>query len=225
MQHFSSTWRYKTFHFPHTFFPYFFKPQRLKCNVSCFLSTWRYKAFHFPYFFPVLFQTATFEIHVTYFSSIFSKSFHYSIYFSFIISISFHYSTYFSYILSISFQLTFLPYCPYHFTIFFCIFHIISHFNLLFFHIFHIISQFSSVFSISFHYSSHVSSIIFIFFLIISFYSYQSPTNSDIFSCIALRHPSKIFCNPIVTCKICVKDKSVFASFNWMVLHHAFSLV
>jgi hypothetical protein len=73
--------------------------------------------------------------------------------------------------LSISFQLTFLPYCPYHFTIFFCIFHIISHFNLLFFHIFHIISQFSSVFSISFHYSSHVSSIIFIFFLIISFYS------------------------------------------------------
>jgi hypothetical protein len=51
---FSSTWRYKTFHFPLLFFPYFFKPQRLKCNVTCFSSTWRYKTFHFP----VLFQTA-----------------------------------------------------------------------------------------------------------------------------------------------------------------------
>jgi hypothetical protein len=50
-----------------------------------------------------------------------------------------------------------------------------------------------------------------------SFYSYQSPTNkNDIFSCTALRYPSKIFCNPIVTCKICVKEKSVFTSFNWM---------
>jgi hypothetical protein len=118
---FSSTWRYKTFHFPvlfsrtfsnhkvwnttllaflvhdvikHFIFPYFFKPQRLKCNIICFSSTWGYKTFHFPvllprtfsnrnvwnttlfsflvhdvikhfifpYFFPVLFQTATFEI-------------------------------------------------------------------------------------------------------------------------------------------------------------------
>jgi hypothetical protein len=33
-------------------------------------------------------------------------------------------------------QLIFLPYFPYHFTIFFCIFQIISLFNLSFFHYF-----------------------------------------------------------------------------------------
>jgi hypothetical protein len=42
-----------------------------------------------------------------------------------------------------TFQLTFLPYFPYHFTIFFNNFHTLSIFNLLF-----------SVFSISFHYST-----------------------------------------------------------------------
>jgi hypothetical protein len=87
------------------------KCEILKCNVSCFLSTWRYKAFHFPYFFPVLFQTATFEIHVTYFSSILSISFH-----NFLLYFPYHFT----------FQLTFLPHFPYHFTIFFCIFHIFS---------------------------------------------------------------------------------------------------
>jgi hypothetical protein len=45
---FSSTWRYKTFHFPRTFFPYFFKPQRLKYNkddgwISSFLYYFNYE--------------------------------------------------------------------------------------------------------------------------------------------------------------------------------------
>jgi hypothetical protein len=44
----------------------------------------------------------------------------------------------------------FLPYFPYHFTIFFCIFQIISLFKLSFFHIFQIISLFSK----SYHYST-----------------------------------------------------------------------
>ena len=43
-------WRYQTFHFPY-FFAFFFKPQRLKCNFTCFSSTWRYKTFHFPVLF------------------------------------------------------------------------------------------------------------------------------------------------------------------------------
>jgi hypothetical protein len=132
----------------HFIVPYFFKPQSLKCNVTCFSSTWRYKTFHFP----VLFQTATFEIqrlkiklnsekiwkiqkksklssekiwklskkkvswivkryvfsksfhYLTYFSSIISISFHYSTYFSSVFSISFHYSAYFSSIISMSFH-------------------------------------------------------------------------------------------------------------------------
>jgi hypothetical protein len=80
---FSSTWRYKTFHFPvlfyrtfsnhkvwnttllaflvhdvikHFIFPYFFKPQRLKCNIICFSSTWGYKTFHFPVLLPRTFS-------------------------------------------------------------------------------------------------------------------------------------------------------------------------
>ena len=69
-----------------------------------------------------------------------------------IFSISFHSSTcLFSKLFTL--QLGFLPYFPYHFTIFFCIFqilslfnfifHIISQFNLGFFHIFHIFSLFN----------------------------------------------------------------------------------
>jgi hypothetical protein len=42
----------------HFILPYFFKLQRLKCNVTCFPRTWRHKTFHFT----VLFQTATFEM-------------------------------------------------------------------------------------------------------------------------------------------------------------------
>jgi hypothetical protein len=51
---------------------------------------------------------------------------------------------------------------PYHFTIFFCIFHIFSLFNLLFFHNFHIFSLFNlpfSIFCISFHFSTCLSCI------------------------------------------------------------------
>ena len=86
---FPSTWRYKTFYFPvlfprtfsnrnvwnakllaflvhdvvkHFIFPYFSNCNvwntTLEISVSCFSSTWRYKTFHFP----VLFQTATFEM-------------------------------------------------------------------------------------------------------------------------------------------------------------------
>jgi predicted membrane protein len=54
-------------------------------------------------------------------------------------------------------KLTFLPYL---FTIFFCIFHIVSLLNLSFFHNFHFFSLFSSIFSISFHYSTCLSSIL-----------------------------------------------------------------
>jgi hypothetical protein len=53
---FSSTWRYKAFHFPVHFSRTFFKPQRLKYNVTCFSSTWRYKTFHFPVLFPRTFS-------------------------------------------------------------------------------------------------------------------------------------------------------------------------
>ena len=51
---FSSTWRYKTF--IRSFFPYFFKPQRLKYQLLAFLVNDVIKHF------PVFFQTATFEI-------------------------------------------------------------------------------------------------------------------------------------------------------------------
>jgi hypothetical protein len=52
----------------------------------------------------------------TYFSSVFSKSFHYSTWPSSIFSISFHtFLPYFPY--HFIFQLSFLPYFPYHFTI------------------------------------------------------------------------------------------------------------
>jgi hypothetical protein len=45
---FSTRWRYKTFHFPRTFFPNFFKPQRLKYNkddgwISSFLYDFNYE--------------------------------------------------------------------------------------------------------------------------------------------------------------------------------------
>jgi hypothetical protein len=50
------------------------------------------------------------------------------------------------------FQLAFFPYFPYHFTIFFRIFHIFSHNSTLF----------SSIFSISFQFSTYFSSIFFI---------------------------------------------------------------
>jgi hypothetical protein len=43
----------------------------------------------------------------------------------------------------ITIRLAFLPCFPYHFTIFFCIFQILSLFNLGFFHIFHIFSLFN----------------------------------------------------------------------------------
>ena len=71
---------FSVYHFPRTFFPYFFKPQRLKCNV--FLVHDVIKHFIFPYFFPVLFQPATFEISVSYFSSTWRyKTFHFPILF------------------------------------------------------------------------------------------------------------------------------------------------
>ena len=68
------------------------------------------------------------------FSSILSKSYHYSTDFSSIFSISFHYSTYFSSVYFISFPY-FLPYFQYHFTIDFRIFNICSLFNRGFFRI------------------------------------------------------------------------------------------
>jgi hypothetical protein len=42
---------FSVYHFPRTFFPYFFKPQRLKCNV--FLVHDIIKHFIFPYFFKL----------------------------------------------------------------------------------------------------------------------------------------------------------------------------
>jgi hypothetical protein len=86
---FSSTWRYKTFHFPllfsrtfsnrnvwnatllaflvhdvikHFIFPYFFRPQLCKTTLLACLVHDVTKHFIFPYFYPVLSQTATFEI-------------------------------------------------------------------------------------------------------------------------------------------------------------------
>jgi hypothetical protein len=151
---------FSVYHFPRTFFPYFFKPQRLKCNV--FLVHDVIKHFIFPYFFPVLFQDATFEISVSYFSSTWRyKTFHFPIRFqtTTLFNLGFFHIFHIFSLLHLPFfdivhilSLFDLP--------FFRIFHIISHFNLLFFHIFHIISQFSSIFSKSFHYSTWVSSII-----------------------------------------------------------------
>jgi hypothetical protein len=72
-------------------------------------------------------------------------SFHYSTYFSSIFSLSFHnFLLYFPNHFTI--QLIFLPYFLYHFTFqlaFFHVVHILSLFDLLFFHIFQIISLFN----------------------------------------------------------------------------------
>jgi hypothetical protein len=119
--YFSSAWRYKTFHLPilfsncnvwnatllaflvhdvikHFIFPYLFKPQRLKCNVTCFSSTWRYETFHFLVSFSRTFSNrnvwnTTLEISISCFSSTWRYR---TFYFPVLFSLWFHSSTYYS---------------------------------------------------------------------------------------------------------------------------------